>query len=100
MGRVIGRGFSSCNSFRKGNSFPVMISRLVTRALLFATSIACGAAPSTNRPNFLFIYTDDQRYDALSVVQREQGERGRFAWLQTPHLDRIASEGVRFRNAF
>ena len=52
------------------------------------------------RPNFLFIYTDDQRYDALSVVQKEQGEAGRFPWFQTPNMDRIAAEGVRFRNAF
>jgi arylsulfatase A-like enzyme len=51
-------------------------------------------------PNFLFIYTDDQRFDALGVVQREQGERGRFPWLQTPNLDRLAASGVRFRNAF
>lgn len=61
-----------------------------------------GAALSeaAERPNFLFIYTDDQRWDALGVVQREQGERARFPWLQTPHLDRLAAEGVRFRNAF
>lgn len=56
------------------------------------------AVPRT--PNFLFIYTDDQRWDALGVVQREQGERGRFPWLQTPNLDRLAAAGVRFRNAF
>lgn len=36
------------------------------------------ARASGARPNILFIYTDDQRYDALSVVQREHGERGRF----------------------
>ncbi|PWU12311.1 MAG: arylsulfatase [Verrucomicrobia bacterium] len=52
------------------------------------------------RPNFLFIYTDDQRWDALGVVQREQGERGRFPWFKTPAMDRLASEGVRFRHAF
>ncbi len=55
---------------------------------------------AAERPNFLFIYTDDQRYDALSVVQKEQGERGRFPWFQTPHMDRLAAEGARFRNAF
>ncbi len=55
---------------------------------------------AAERPNFLFIYTDDQRYDAMSVVQKEQGERGRFPWFQTPHMDRLAAEGVRFRNAF
>lgn len=53
-----------------------------------------------SRPNIIFIYTDDQRFDALSVVQKEQGEKARFPWFKTPNLDRIASEGVRFRNAF
>ena len=65
---------------------------------LWAQSCALGAAAA--QPNFLFIYTDDQRYDALSVVQKEQGERGRFPWFKTPHMDRLAAEGVRFRNAF
>jgi arylsulfatase A-like enzyme len=55
---------------------------------------------AVNRPNFLFIYTDDQRWDALGVVQREQGDKARFPWFQTPNLDRLAAEGVRFRNAF
>ena len=52
------------------------------------------------RPNILFVYTDDQSYDALSVVQREQGKLGRFPWLKTPNLDQMAADGVRFRNAF
>lgn len=52
------------------------------------------------RPNFVVIYTDDQRWDALSVVQKEQGSKGRFPWLQTPNLDRLAAEGTRFCNAF
>jgi len=59
-----------------------------------------GAPPSGKRPNFIFILTDDQRWDAMSVVQREQGAKARFPWLKTPNLDRIAAEGVRFRNAF
>ena len=62
---------------------------------------AAGAeAAATDRPNFIFLITDDQRWDALGVVQREMGERARFPWFETPHMDRIASEGVRFRNAF
>ncbi|MEP4077348.1 sulfatase [Haloferula sp.] len=54
----------------------------------------------TARPNFIFVLTDDQRYDAVGVVQREQGEQARFPWFETPHMDRLAREGVRFRNAF
>ena len=72
--------------------------------LLFAALTFSGdravAAEKSARPNFLFIYTDDQRYDALSVVQKEQGKQGRFPWFRTPNMDRLAAEGVRFRNAF
>jgi arylsulfatase A-like enzyme len=71
---------------------------LLLLALLAGIQSAFAAA--ARQPNFLFIYTDDQRWDALSVVQREHGEKGRFPWFQTPHMDRIAAEGVRFRNAF
>ena len=55
---------------------------------------------ANSKPNFVFITTDDQRFDALGVVQREQGEHARFPWFQTPNLDRLAAGGVRFKNAF
>jgi arylsulfatase A-like enzyme len=58
------------------------------------------ASGTSRPPNILFIYADDQRYDALGVVQREQGEAGRFPWLQTPNLDRFANSGLRFKNSF
>src|SRR5260221_5169638 len=79
---------------------------LRTAILTTSTALAVGSvtqqAPGAEprRPNFVFVYTDDQRWDAMGVVQREQGERGRFPWLKTPNMDRLASEGVRFRNAF
>lgn len=63
-------------------------------------AIGLGTAWGANRPNFLFVYTDDQRWDAMGCVQQEQGERARFPWFQTPNMDRLAAEGVRFRNAF
>ncbi len=75
------------------NTTPLIIALMLAP---FATVFAAEPA----KPNVLFIYTDDQSYDALSVVQKEQGEKGRFPWLQTPHLDRLAKDGVRFRNAF
>lgn len=70
---------------------------------LFVLSAALPAAivsAAERKPNFVYIFTDDQRWDAMSVVQREQGEKARFPWLRTPNLDRIAAEGMRFRNAF
>jgi arylsulfatase A-like enzyme len=61
---------------------------------------AAGKPQAAARPSFLFIYTDDQRWDSLAVTQREQGDRARFPWLRSPNLDRLAAEGARFRNAF
>lgn len=43
----------------------------------------------TGRPNILLLMTDQQRADALGCVSD---------WVRTPHLDRLASEGVRFSN--
>jgi arylsulfatase A-like enzyme len=61
--------------------------------------LACSGGPHA-RPSFVVVLTDDHRYDALGAVQREQGARARFPWLATPSLDRLAAQGVRFRNAF
>ena len=44
------------------------------------------------RPNFLFILTDDQRWDSLGAAGHPV--------LKTPGMDRIAREGARFTNAF
>jgi arylsulfatase A-like enzyme len=73
------------------------LTLFIFASLLFWTH-AVAAAPQ--RPNFVFIYADDWRWDALGVVQKEQGDRARFPWLQTPRLDQLAAQGVRFRNAF
>jgi arylsulfatase A-like enzyme len=79
-----------------------MFFRAFWIAIAFLTIVISGQnrSPAAERPNFVFIYTDDQRWDALGIVQREQGEKARFPWFQTPNLDRLASEGVHFRNAF
>jgi arylsulfatase len=45
-----------------------------------------------NRPNILWLMTDEQRADSV-------GYSG-TPWAHTPHLDRIASSGVRFAAAY
>ncbi len=50
------------------------------------------ALADESRPNFVFILTDDQRYDAMSCAGHP--------FLRTPNMDRIANEGARFTNAF
>jgi arylsulfatase A-like enzyme len=73
-----------------------------TAALLVAGWGVLSAAdvPQPSRPNVVVILADDMRWDAMGVVQREQGGQALYPWFQTPHLDRLAAEGARFANAF
>jgi arylsulfatase A-like enzyme len=76
---------------------------MMRRVLSFCLILCClprAGAASDPRPNVLVILTDDQRWDAVGVVQREMGERALFPWFKTPNLDRLAAEGARFQNAF
>jgi len=59
--------------------------------------LICGcrqqASPSAPRqPNVLFILLDDLRWDTVGYAGHPN--------LKTPNIDRIANEGVNFRNAF
>jgi arylsulfatase A-like enzyme len=58
---------------------------------LFSPAPAWGRLPG-KRPNIIFILTDDHRWDCLGAMGHP--------FLQTPHMDRLAGEGVLFENAF
>jgi len=58
------------------------------------------AQAAERKPNFIFVIADDHRWDAMGTVQKEHGDQARYPWIQTPSMDRLAAEGVRFRNAF
>lgn len=60
--------------------------------LLISTLALRDASAAAARPNILFLFADDQRFDTLGVAGHPI--------VQTPTIDRLASEGVRFRNAF
>lgn len=67
--------------------------------LLFAL-LSLTSQAAERRPNFIFIIADDHRWDAMGVVQREQGDNARYPWFETPNMDRLATDGLRLRNAF
>jgi N-acetylglucosamine-6-sulfatase len=54
--------------------------------------LARAADVPPKRPNVLFILTDDQRWDCMSIAGHP--------YLKTPNIDRIGKEGVYFRNTF
>jgi arylsulfatase A-like enzyme len=80
------------------------MNRQQTRALLAAAVVATMAAlvsggcrrapaePPSRRPNILVILLDDLRWDTLGYAGHPH--------VKTPQIDRIANEGVNFKNAF
>ncbi|MEP4534690.1 MAG: sulfatase-like hydrolase/transferase [Cyclobacteriaceae bacterium] len=54
---------------------------------------SCLENKKTEKPNVIIIYTDDQRAETLSSYNPEGP-------IQTPHIDRLAENGIRFTNGF
>ena len=55
-------------------------------------SISCKRNTDVSHPNIIFLLTDDQRWDALGCMGNQV--------LKTPNIDKLASEGILFENAF
>lgn len=60
-------------------------------ALGAAGTPSAHAAPASKRPNIIFVLTDDQRWNSLGFSGNDV--------VQTPHLDRLAAEGIWFEQA-
>ena len=54
-----------------------------------AASSLSAAEPAARKPNIVFIYADDWGWGDLSCHGN--------TWLKTPHLDKLASEGIDFQ---
>ncbi|MDO3385616.1 sulfatase [Gilvimarinus sp. SDUM040013] len=64
--------------------------RLLPGLLLCVVSHTYAASENTPM-NVIYILTDDQRYDEMGFMNKR---------LNTPNMDKLANEGVHFRNAF
>ena len=70
------------------------ISYLKIGAILFGCLLISQGilAKKEQKPNLLFIMTDQQRFDALSIAGNTV--------IKTPNLDRLARQGAWFKNAY
>jgi len=68
----------------------VKVPWLRLAGLLGVAWLGTAATPAARPPNIIIIYTDDQGYADVGVF----GAQG----FQTPHLDRLARQGVKFTN--
>jgi arylsulfatase A-like enzyme len=71
---------------------PSRIVSLAAALAVFTAWPAVAAAAQAQPPNILFIFSDDHAYQAVSAY----GDPRRL--IQTPNLDRLAAEGVRFNH--
>jgi arylsulfatase A-like enzyme len=68
--------------------FPLIVAALIALSPVQAQK---RKSKTSDRPNIIFILTDDQRWDALGYAGNDI--------IQTPEMDKLASEGIYFRNA-
>src|SRR4051812_15401385 len=82
-----GRSSSLCRLTTRYSFFKRML--LVT-ALALACAGNTGLVAGKTPPNVLFIFSDDHAYQAISAY----GDKRHL--VETPNIDRIAQEGMRF----
>src|ERR1700736_5096865 len=68
------------------------MSSFLILAIWASTEGAARADAAAARPNIIVLLTDDQRADCLGCAGHPL--------LKTPNIDRLAADGVRFRNHF
>ena len=73
------------------------VFRFGVAALLVAIVSVAAAA---DRPNIILMLADDQGWDGLSVEMAPGVAGSRSMICQTPNLEKLAAEGMRFSNAY
>jgi arylsulfatase A len=76
-----------------------MTSRVFV-ALLLGLAFTSSAIAADDRPNFVLILADDQGWNALSTRMDPDEPGSGSAYYQTPNLDRLAAQGMRFSQAY
>ena len=74
------------------NGVKSMKAILSSIALAISSTCPVSGAGENQRPNILFVLADDWGYGDASVYGKD--------WIQTPAIDRLAREGLRFDNAY
>ncbi|MDD9960036.1 MAG: sulfatase-like hydrolase/transferase, partial [Gammaproteobacteria bacterium] len=79
--------------FIASNCSSLALILLLVGALIVQSEEPINAqAPSSAKPNIVFLYADDFAYWAISALGNEI--------IKTPNLDRLVARGVNFSNAF
>ncbi len=76
----------------KRREFTRLIGTATAGSIFSNTACLQNRSGKDNRPNILFIMTDQQSAQMMSCTGNQ--------WLNTPALDRLSASGIRFENSF
>lgn len=57
-------------------------------------------APSSDKPNFILILTDDQGWSCMSALMDDDHPDSKSDYFETPNIDRFAQMGMRFTSGY
>lgn len=75
-------------------------SCLLSIALLSIMWPSVSAVRAVDQPNFIFMLSDDQGWNGLSVPMHPDVAGSKGEIFQTPNLERLAAQGMRFSSAY
>lgn len=80
------------------HSMRLTVYGIVFSALL--TSWHRDLIAAAKRPNIVFMMSDDQAWNGLSVAMHPELNWSKSSVVETPHLERLAAQGMRFSAAY
>ncbi|RED95992.1 sulfatase-like hydrolase/transferase [Marinoscillum furvescens] len=68
------------------------MKKILLAALVFGVLVSCSQREVSQKPNILFLFTDDQTYNSIRALGNSE--------IYTPNLDRLVRQGTSFTNAY
>ncbi|WP_339743069.1 sulfatase [uncultured Rubinisphaera sp.] len=72
----------------------------VTLLLLNCVSTLAAVPAAPSKPNIILLFIDDWAWNGSPVPMNDNMENSRMPVLQMPNVERLAREGMKFRNAY
>ena len=77
-----------------------MTPRIAALVSLVLLSSHCAWAAEAQRPNIVFMLSDDQGWNGLSVAMHPEIPSSKSDVIDTPNLEKLAAQGMRFSTAY
>jgi arylsulfatase A len=71
-----------------------------TLLIICIAFVACNAITQEKKPNIVMLYIDDWAWNGSPVPMNDSMENSRLPVVEMPNLEKLASEGMKFNNAY